>query len=152
MTDLSLIQIQLKNPNPKLTVPGISNLMKHSENSNIKQLYKIAKESESILVISKMNIEIWGKRSSIKLAFTKLIQAEWIRSNVKQVKFQIELAEVHRDFINGKKNGKINKIISTSGCNLILHPPYNDYNFMIELQQSPSALSSLVGIQMIEVI
>jgi hypothetical protein len=55
------------------------------------------------------------------------------------------LALEHKDFINGKKNGKINKIIKTAGCKITFQESFNDYNMLIDLYQSvpPRALEGL---------
>ena len=65
-------------------------------------------------------------------------------------KFQIELALEHREFINGKKNGKINKIIKTSGCKIVFHENINEYNMLIDIANF-SSQRALEGLKMVEV-
>jgi hypothetical protein len=69
---------------------------------------------------------------------------------IKEVKFRIELGLVHKEFINGKKNGKINKIIKTSGCKIIFLENLNAYNMIIDtIHPIPSRV--LEGLEMLEV-
>jgi hypothetical protein len=79
-----------------------------------------------------------------------------------EVRFQLELSNEHRDFISGKKNGKINKITqSFSSQSSFPHsstnPPQppkikfetlNDSNFLIDLS-SPSAQVSLSALSLL---
>ena len=61
------------------------------------------------------------------------------------MRFQLELATDHREFISGKKNGKINKIME--GCGVrIRFEPFNDYNFLIEVHgREPEATLQGLG-------
>jgi len=59
------------------------------------------------------------------------------------------LALEQRDYINGKKNGKINKIIKSSGCKITFQD-YNRYNMLIDLCNQHSA-KALEGLAMLEV-
>ena len=49
-----------------------------------------------------------------------------------EIRFQIELANEHREFISGKKNGKINKIMQTTNVK-IKFETFNDHNFLIDI-------------------
>lgn len=64
-----------------------------------------------------------------------------------EIRFQIELANEHRDFIAGKKNGKINKIMKVAGVK-IKFETYNDYNFLMDL--SGSSVGSLQGLSLLQ--
>jgi hypothetical protein len=48
------------------------------------------------------------------------------------MRFYIELANEHREFISGKKNGKISKIVKTANVKIKLEPP-KEYTFVLEL-------------------
>jgi hypothetical protein len=62
----------------------------------------------------------------------------------------LELALEHKEFINGKKNGKINKIIKSSGCKIVFQENYNGYNFIIDIANAVPA-RTLEGLGMVEV-
>ena len=147
MTDLSQAIIQLKSA---IILPSeVSDLRKYPDTSNIKTFYRIALETGADIVQYKTSIEIWGHRSSINQAYVQIMQQPWIKKSLKSTKFQIELAEAHRDFLNGKKNGKLNKIMNASGCRLVLHESYNGYNFLIDLFEDLEQ-EYLQGIQLLE--
>jgi hypothetical protein len=57
------------------------------------------------------------------------------------------LANEHREFISGKKNGKINKIMKV--CNVrIKFETFNDYNFLMDISgQDMAALQGLTMLQ-----
>jgi len=59
------------------------------------------------------------------------------------------LALEQRDYINGKKNGKINKIIKSSACKITFQE-YNGYNMLIDLCNQYST-KALEGLAMLEV-
>ncbi len=61
--------------------------------------------------------------------FANYIGGEVIKSSVQ---YQIELPLKEKDFIAGKKNGKIIKIMNMSSV-LIKLLPFTDYNFIVEL-------------------
>lgn len=46
-----------------------------------------------------------------------------------EIRFSLELANEHRDFISGKKNGKLNKIMKAADVK-IKFETFNDYNFL----------------------
>ncbi len=45
-----------------------------------------------------------------------LLELDLIKSFNFEVRFQIELANEHREFISGKKNGKVNKVMKQCAC------------------------------------
>lgn len=49
--------------------------------------------------------------------------------------FNVELSNDQREFISGKKSGKINKIMKTSGAK-IKFVPFSEYNFIIEVESN----------------
>jgi predicted PilT family ATPase len=64
-----------------------------------------------------------------------------------EIRFQIELANEHREFISGKKNGKINKIMQTTNVK-IKFETFNDHNFLIDIAgNDASVLQGLTLLQ-----
>lgn len=55
-----------------------------------------------------------------------------VQSFQHEIRFQIELSNDHREFISGKKNGKINKIMQTTNVK-IKFETFNDHNFLIDI-------------------
>ena len=60
---------------------------------------------------------------------------------------QIELANEHREFISGKKNGKINKIMQSANVK-IKFETFNDHNFLIDI--AGSDMSVLQGLTLLQ--
>ena len=50
-----------------------------------------------------------------------------------EMRVKIELANEHKEFVSGKKNGKINKIMSQSNVQ-IMFDGFNEYNFYIDVR------------------
>ena len=64
-----------------------------------------------------------------------------------EIRFQIELANEHREFISGKKNGKINKIMQTTNVK-IKFETFNEHNFLIDIAgNDASVLQGLTLLQ-----
>ena len=64
-----------------------------------------------------------------------------------EIRFQVELANEHREFISGKKNGKINKIMQSASVK-IKFETFNDHNFLIDLSGSDSSI--LTGLTLLQ--
>ena len=64
-----------------------------------------------------------------------------------EIRFQIELANEHREFISGKKNGKINKIMQTTNVK-IKFETFNDTNFLIDIASND--LGALQGLALLQ--
>lgn len=59
--------------------------------------------------------EFHGLESEVRTAVQLVLELEIVKAFHHEIRFQIELANEHRDFISGKKNGKLNKIMKTAG-------------------------------------
>jgi len=64
-----------------------------------------------------------------------------------EIRFQIELSNDHREFISGKKNGKINKIMQTTNVK-IKFETFNDYNFLIDVAGTDASV--LQGLSLLQ--
>lgn len=100
-------------------------------------------------VVFKSNcFEVHGLESEVRAAVSQLLELDAVKPFNFEVRFQIELATEHRDFISGKKNGKINKIMKQ--CNVrIKFETFNEYNFLIDVSGNDrySALQGLSFLQ-----
>ena len=65
----------------------------------------------------------------------------------KDTKFQIECALEHKEFIQGKKSGKLIKINKLSDCKISLHDM--DYNMLIDVYQ-PSPEKELLAVKLLQ--
>lgn len=77
--------------------------------------------------------EFYGLEADITQAIGLIAEQDIVRPFGHEIHFQIELANEHRDFISGKKNGKINKIMQLSNA-VIKFETFNDINFLISVQ------------------
>jgi hypothetical protein len=99
------------------------------------------------ILIHRNIIEIYGLDTQTKEAYRELTLNEHIK--IRDTKFQVELALEHKEFINGKKNGKINRIIKTSLCRISFQENPNDFNMLIDLY-SPVPNCLLTGVSMLQ--
>ncbi|KAJ3213275.1 hypothetical protein HK099_007479 [Clydaea vesicula] len=111
-------------------------------------IQNICKSSCAEVILQPQYVEMCGLQSAVKNAYEALIGTEFFRTS-RDSKFQLELAVAHREFINGKKNGKINKIIKTSASKISFQDNFNGYNMLIEIQNM-SPLKSLEGLTLLE--
>jgi hypothetical protein len=127
----------------------VSMLPSSSPTTTNNNFSSVCDSSKSEIFIHKNNIEVCGTQYSSKLGLRKVLELGFLLNMIKEVKFRIELGLVHKEFINGKKNGKINKIIKTSGCKIIFLENLNAYNMIIDtIHPIPSRV--LEGLEMLE--
>ncbi|WFD35812.1 hypothetical protein MCUN1_002680 [Malassezia cuniculi] len=80
-------------------------------------------------------IELYGPDAEVREAVRVLLALPALKHYHVEIRVQIELANEHREFISGKKNGKINKIMEQ--CDVrIKFEPFNDNNFFIEVSST----------------
>ena len=78
------------------------------------------------------HFEIAGLDREVRAALRQLLAVPSLKHYTYEFRFQLELATDHREFISGKKNGKINKIMEHCGVR-IRFEPFNEYNFLIDV-------------------
>ncbi|KAL1895331.1 hypothetical protein Cpir12675_003288 [Ceratocystis pirilliformis] len=93
-----------------------------------------------------------GTDDAVKTAIKMISETEGFGDQPFSAHIKIELAVEHKEFVSGKKNGKLNKIIhmvQKIGLIHILFEGYNEYNFNIEvISQNYKALEA--GISYVE--
>ncbi|KAG1137375.1 hypothetical protein G6F37_011566 [Rhizopus arrhizus] len=94
-------------------------------------------------------IEILGSERAIRNVYQRLQEMQSLQTLHAQTIFRLESSNDHQDFISGKKNGKINKIMRTSGAKIKFSPFINDYNFLIEVE-STSFTKALDGLTLLQ--
>ncbi|GAA6006103.1 hypothetical protein JCM11491_002032 [Sporobolomyces phaffii] len=91
--------------------------------------------------------EFHGLEAEVRQAVQLVLELDFVKSFHHEIRFQIELANEHREFISGKKNGKLNKIMKSANVK-IKFETFNDYNFLIDVAGSdPGALHGLTMLQ-----
>ncbi|TDL28741.1 hypothetical protein BD410DRAFT_712143 [Rickenella mellea] len=95
-------------------------------------LKQISNASGAEVVFKSMRFEMHGLEHEVRLAMAMVLELDIIKNFQHEIRFQIELANEHREFISGKKNGKINKIMQTTNVK-IKFETFNDHNFLIDI-------------------
>ncbi|RMZ86965.1 hypothetical protein DV736_g5806, partial [Chaetothyriales sp. CBS 134916] len=92
----------------------------------------ICANSSADLSFDKFTFNINGSDDAVKAAMMVIHQIPWVKTTPYQMRVKIELANEHKEFVSGKKNGKINKIMGQSNVQIIFDG-FNEYNFYIDV-------------------
>ena len=90
-----------------MRVPGPENIRK--------MLSDICTNSGADVGFDKLTFSINGSDDSVKAAMMVIQQIPFVQRAQYQIRVKVELANEHKEFVSGKKNGKINKIMGQSG-------------------------------------
>ncbi|KAI8060917.1 hypothetical protein BC940DRAFT_147834 [Gongronella butleri] len=93
-------------------------------------------------------LQVFGTELAVRHIYQQLGELPFFKMYHKQTIFKVELSNEQREFISGKKNGKINKIMKTSGAK-IKFLPYSEYNFILEVE-STSFIKALDGLTLLQ--
>src|SRR5271155_4084122 len=74
----------------------------------------ICTNSGADLSFEKSTFSINGSDDAVKAAMMVIYQIPFVKRTPYQMRVKIELANEHKEFVSGKKNGKINKIMGQS--------------------------------------
>ena len=111
-------------------------------------LERISANSGADITFLKCTFDISGNPEATKSAVSQIRGLPFWPSESHQIRFRIELSIDQREFIAGKKNGKIHRIMNTASV-WIKFSPFSEYNFFVDLT-SPNYSSALSGIQLLE--
>ncbi|KAG0205975.1 hypothetical protein BGX28_002525 [Mortierella sp. GBA30] len=81
---------------------------------------------------------MFGNEIQTRTAMQFLVEVDLVKTLPFEFKFTVELANEHREFISGKKNGKINRIMKATGAR-IKFDQCNGYNFYVDLGSTIAA-------------
>lgn len=111
-------------------------------------LSDICTNSGADVGFDKLTFSINGSDDSVKAAMMVIQQIPFVKRAQYQIRVKIELANEHKEFVSGKKNGKINKIMGQSKSSFgisailqltcqgnvqIIFDGFNEYNFYIDV-------------------
>ncbi|KAF8640963.1 hypothetical protein AX17_000609 [Amanita inopinata Kibby_2008] len=113
--------------------------------TNLLKQISIATGAE--VVFKSMCFEMHGLEHEVRAAVGMIMELDIIKAFHHEIRFQIELSNEHREFISGKKNGKINKIMQTTNVK-IKFETFNDHNFLIDISGPDSSV--LQGLSMLQ--
>ncbi|CAO3630340.1 unnamed protein product [Mucor hiemalis] len=93
-------------------------------------------------------LELFGTERQIRNAYQVLCNLTFFKENHQFTTFALELATDQREFISGKKNGKINKIMKSCGVS-IRFTLSNEYNSSI-IVESDNYVKALDGLTLLQ--
>ncbi|KAF9926376.1 hypothetical protein FBU30_004008 [Linnemannia zychae] len=104
--------------------------------ASLANICKIVSQSSGAEIEYRANgFQMCGSEVQARRAMVYLTRTEICKTLPSEFKFSVELANEHREFISGKKNGKINRIMKTTGAK-IKFDQCNEYNFYVDLSSS----------------
>src|SRR5208282_1772480 len=77
-------------------------------------LSDICANSDADIQFDKLTFSITGSDDAVKEALMVISYIKFVTRSQYQIRVKIELANEHKEFVSGKKNGKINKIMGQS--------------------------------------
>ncbi|TAQ91086.1 hypothetical protein B7494_g659 [Chlorociboria aeruginascens] len=92
----------------------------------------VVANSGADITFDKLTFSITGSDDAVKAALSVIAEIPFVTRSVYQIRVKIELANEHKEFVSGKKNGKINKIMGQSSVQ-IMFDGFNEYNFNIDV-------------------
>jgi len=92
----------------------------------------ICANSDADVSFDRQAFIITGSDEAVKDALMVISQIKFAVHAQYQIRVKIELANEHKEFVSGKKNGKINKIMGHSNVQ-IMFDNFGEYNFNIEV-------------------
>ncbi|KIY45344.1 hypothetical protein FISHEDRAFT_49267 [Fistulina hepatica ATCC 64428] len=102
-------------------------------------IQQISAASGAEVVFKNMCFEMHGLENEVRAAVAMVMELDLVKAYRHEIRFQIELANEHREFISGKKNGKVNKIMQTTNVK-IKFETFNDHNFLIDIAGPDSSV------------
>ncbi|KAF3149093.1 hypothetical protein TWF569_005173 [Orbilia oligospora] len=100
------------------------------------------------IAFSKFAFEIYGSDDAVKLALKIISDVRFVKENRSQIRVKVQVANEHKEFVSGKKNGKINKIMGQADVQ-ILFEPFNEFDFYIDVI-GVDFQASMLGLELVE--
>ena len=98
-------------------------------------LYPISISSGAEVAFENNNFHLSGSDDAVKAAMTVISEFSFVVRSQNKIAVKVELANEHKEFVSGKKNGKINKIMSATNVQIVFDG-FNEYNFYIDVRAS----------------
>ncbi|CAN8102351.1 unnamed protein product [Discula destructiva] len=95
----------------------------------------ICANSDAEISFQRLAFTIDGSDDAVKAALHVISQIRFVTQSQYSIRVKIELANEHKEFVSGKKNGKINKIMGQSNVQ-IMFENFGEYNFNIDVNAS----------------
>ena len=96
-------------------MPDSTNAIRTPSTNDIRtMLSDICTNSSADVGFEKLTFSINGSDDAVKAAMIVISGIPFVKKAQYQIRVKIELANEHKEFVSGKKNGKINKIMGQS--------------------------------------
>lgn len=106
--------------------------------SNIEDVQRIAidlAKTGAEVVFKDSTFYMYGEEGDVLAALITAHKDSSIAGASGEYRLSVELVSEHRDFLSGKKNGKINKVMRTAGSKIRL-VEYNTHNMMVDISSN----------------
>ena len=122
--------------------PAQANAMRAPSPSDVRtMLSDICTNSGADVSFDKLNFNINGSDDAVKAAMMVIHQIPFVKRAQYQMRVKIELANEHKEFVSGKKNGKINKIMGQSEL-LLTYFLWMRLNHVLQATYKSSSMAS----------
>ncbi|KAK9751222.1 hypothetical protein K7432_018127, partial [Basidiobolus ranarum] len=129
-------------------IPSSQPIQLPAQHQMNEMIFNICQTSGAEIKYQNYCFEIFGQPKPSKDAFRAIEKEFAFKLFQKECKAQIELSTEHREFISGKKNGKVNKIMKISNVKIGFEN-FNDHTFFINVY-SPQCSKTLNGIELLQ--
>lgn len=110
----------------------------------VQRASRVAAASGAVVSVNSSGAHVIGPRDAVKAAVSGL--ADTVGTGT--VSYRIEVPTEHRDFVVGRKNGKIQRVTQTSHTT-VTFTPFTEHNFYVELRaDTPQAACD--GLELLE--
>jgi hypothetical protein len=111
-------------------------------------LPEICANSGADIIFSGLTFYALGSDEACRTALNVISQIAWLKHHPSTIHIKLELANEHKEFVSGKKNGKINKIMNTANVQIVFDG-FNEYNFYIDVRGNDYA-QIMNGLELVE--
>jgi hypothetical protein len=111
-------------------------------------LSDICASSGAEVIFANMTFHAYGSDEACRTALSVISQIPFVKHAQSTIHVKLELANEHKEFVSGKKNGKINKIMNTANVQ-ILFDGFNEYNFYIDVRGNDFGMT-MYGLELVE--
>ena len=111
-------------------------------------LADICHSSGAEMLVQDDRFYVYGSDDAVKHALHTMSGVRYLTNAHHTLRVKLELANEHKEFVSGKKNGKINKIMSHANVQIVFDG-FNDYNFYIDVR-GPSYDATKNGLELVE--
>lgn len=119
-----------------------------SESQIQTMLSDVCASSGADVIFSNMTFYAFGSDECVRHALMVISNIPFVKKASSTIHVKLELANEHKEFVSGKKNGKLNKIMNTARVNIVFDG-FNEYNFYIDVRGQQYD-TTMYGLELVE--